>query len=185
MAKPTTCSGARSLRLRAPRATAGRRGFTLSELAVVLAVIAILAGLAVPSLGWLAGAEHDVATTRTRNALIFAQRWAVATRRATWAEFDLSGDALELFAEGSAGAGAGSRVPLLDPLTRDPYRLEFASSAAGFASVRLGDTEGLRFDPEGAPSSADGSALTEDGRVQMDGGDVVRIVRDTGLVLVE
>lgn len=172
-------------RLRLSNAARPQAGVTLVELAIVLAVVGLLAGVALPSLAWLDSAQHNIASTRTRNALIYAQQWAASSHRSTWVEFDVSQDSLQLFVETGPGAGPATRVPLADPLTRSAYVLDLSESRAGFSEVRMGGQESVRFDATGAPAGGGGSAFTSDGLVTMNGGDVIRVVQETGLVLVD
>ncbi len=161
------------------------RGATLVELAIVLTVMALLAGMAVPSLHWITSARRNVAATQTRNALVYAQRWAVATQRTTWADFDVAQDRLSLFVEATSGGGPVLRQPLLDPLTRSAFVLELQDLGTGYDDVLMGADQSVQFDPDGAPSGGNGSAFSADGLVRMSGGARIRVVQQTGLLLVE
>lgn len=174
---PGPCAGTRVQR--------GARGFTLIELAVVIAVIAILSGLAVPSLRWLGSARQNIAGTRVRAALVFAQQWALSTGDSCWAEVDLGQERLSVYVEQRGQPGIANRVAMKDPLTRAPMVVQLGGDGVVFQAVDIDGGSVLRFDGDGVPHGAGGSPLTADGTVDLTGGNRVRVAHGTGLVTVD
>jgi len=160
-------------------------GFTLTELALTLVVIGILSGVAVTSLSGLAAARQDVAATRVRNALVYAQEWALGSHNNTWVAFEAASDRVTLYVEDPSNPGKANRLALDDPLTRSPMTLQLGSDGVGIESASFGGTVEVQFDPSGSPRDADGSLLVADGTVGVTGGRTVRVTRQTGLVTVD
>ena len=103
-----------------PQAT----GFTLTELALTLVVVAILSGVAATSLSGLASARQNVAATRIRTALVYAQEWARGSHNKTWVAFDVASDLISVFVENPSNPGKANRLTLSDPLTRSAMTLQ-------------------------------------------------------------
>lgn len=163
----------------------GRGGFTLTELASVMAVIVILGGMAVSSLGGLADSRRDVAATRIRTVLVYAQEWAMGSSNDTWVVLDAGTDSVTVYVEDPANPGKAGRVALADPLTRGDMTLQLGDSGVGIASVSIGGTSEVQFDALGAPYDASGTALAADGTITVTAGPTVRITKGTGLIVVD
>lgn len=161
------------------------RGFTLVELAFVLVVLTILAGVSVPALGWLQSARTNVVATRIRSALVLAQQWALGAGDRTWVAFDAANDLVSVHVEDRANPGRTNRLILPDPLTRAPMTLAVGAPGTAIVAVDMGGTAEVEFDALGAPRDATGAALTTDGVVTLSGGARVRVSRGTGLVTVD
>lgn len=172
-------------RSRSLRAHPHGAGFTLTELTLALIVVSILSGMAVTSLSGLESARQNVAATRVRTALVYAQEWARGSHNATWVAFDASSDLVALYVENPANPGRANRLALSDPLTRSPMTIQLGSDGVGIESVSFGRTTEVRFDPSGAPCNAIGSLLAADGTVGLTGGLTIRVTKNTGLVSVD
>ena len=162
-----------------------RAGFTLVELVVVMVLLSVLSMAAVPSLRGLGDARDAVGATRLRTMLIYAQEWARATSRSTWAVVDTGADSVSFWIEDPANPGAANRVAMTDPLSRRALVLDLGGDGVGIASAAFGLTTEVEFDADGVPSDAGGVALAADGTIVLDGGDTVRVTRNTGLVTID
>jgi prepilin-type N-terminal cleavage/methylation domain-containing protein len=166
-------------------ATSRVTGFTLTELALTLVVVAILSGMAVTSLSGLASARQNVAATRVRTALVHAQEWAMGSHNKTWVAFDAASDLVSVYVEDPSNPGKANRLALSDPLTRSAMTIQLGSDGVGIDSASFGGTVEVQFDPAGSPSDANGNALAADGTVGVSGGGTIRVTRNTGLVTVD
>ena len=166
------------------RARTRATGFTLTELVLVTVVVSILFGVAVTSLGGLAAARQDVAATRVRNALVFAQEWARGSNNDTWVAFDTTSELLSVFVENPGSPGKANRLALSDPLTRSAMTLQLGEGV-GIGSASFGGTAEVLFDQSGSPRDANGTLLVVDGTVGLSGGRTVRVTRNTGLVTID
>lgn len=160
-------------------------GFTLTELVVILAVIGLLAGAALPSLSGLSDARGNVAASRVRSALVFAQEWAMASTVSTWVAFDAADETAAVYVEDAANPGKANRVALTDPLSRTAMVVRLGDAGQGIDAVDFGATNEVQFDASGSPFDAGGTPLATDGTVTMAGGAVVRVTRNTGLVTID
>ena len=117
---------------------ARRDGFTLIELVVSMSVLALLAGVAVASLSGLATSRQNVAASRIRTTLIYAQEWAMGSANDTWVTFDVSNDLVSVFVEDPANPGKASRLTMTDPLTRAAMTLQLGTDGVGITSASIG-----------------------------------------------
>ena len=171
-------------RLRREHLAKNAAGFTLTELIVVMALLAILASMAVASLSWVDSARQNLAASRVRTTLVFAQEWALDSGCRTWVTFDVPGDLITVYAEDPTNPGKANRLNMTDPLTRSAMTLPLGANGVGISSVSMAGTTEVEFDPEGAPHDANGNLLAVDGTVGVTGGSTVRVTRNTGLVTV-
>lgn len=161
-------------------------GFTLIELVAVVAVAGVLAVVAAPSLANLGAAREDLAASRVRALLAFAQETAMASNTDTWVAFDTSAETATAWVEDAANPGKANRVALLDPLTRAQLVVTLGQAGhPGLSSADFGSTTEVQFDQDGVPYGAAGVALTADGTAQLDGGTTIRVRKTTGLVTVD
>lgn len=113
-------SRARQCRARPAR----RRGFTLAELLVVVAIVAVFAAVALPALSFQDSKKLDVAAQEVRNALRFA---VDAGRSGQYVLVDArTAGRLRLWASNAAGAAL---TAIDDPLTRRAFDVDVSGGA--------------------------------------------------------
>lgn len=130
MANWRSAAGTRS---RAAR-PAGRRAFSLVELAVVVAILAMLSALAMPRFADASARRRlDTAAHRVMADLRHAQQHAVATSAAVAVTFDPSDSTYVVDAPSPISAGLGYKVPLAEaPLGVRLMATSLASNRAVF-----------------------------------------------------
>ena len=183
-------------RLRVSPRGSATAGFTLIELVVLMVVVATLSAMAVPALGRLDESRSGLAATRARTLLAYAQLHARATLVSAYIVIDPATDRIEAYTQassGSAASGAFTAVAvtfggqalqaLIDPNTRKALILDLAEFGSEIRAATPTDT--FLFDATGIPRTAKGNVLTSDVVIELSDGALVRITRDTGLVLVE
>ena len=138
---------------------AGPRGFSLIELLVVVAIVAILAaGAAFPSSVDSAAADLDLAEVQVRDAFATAQTVAYSLGEPCGVVFD---PAHERFAVVTRD---GQPVP--DPLTHGPYEIDFRHieqpRGVGISSAAFGSTgmAGI-MDGQGVPVTGGNVVLSK------------------------
>lgn len=141
------------------------RGFTLVEMVVTIAVIAILALVAAPRTFGPGPAAVEAATRVFAQDIRFAQRLATSKHKdcgvevtgpTTYRIFDVT-----------------TSTPATDPLTREPMVVDLSES---FPGVQFTGTGTLTFDPRrGVPTSGSTLAFTLGGRT-------VAVASQTGAV---
>ena len=121
-----------------------RRAFTYVELILVIAILGIVAGIAVPRFGNFIAHRHiDAAATRIATDLAFAQREAKFSSTTQTVSFNVGTDSYTLVGmEDPDHAGREYAVPL----TEEPYNATIISADFG------GDVE-VVFDGYGVPDS--------------------------------
>ena len=135
-----------------------RRGFTLIELAMVIAISAILAVVAYPALRDLGNFGLGAAARGLAADIHFAKNRAVSTHAICGVAFSPSGDAYTLF----SGTPA---TPLQHPLRpgRD-YRVDLGAQGVDLVAASFGGGTQLRFDALGQPLDASGQPFLSQGR---------------------
>ena len=161
-----------------------RTGFTLVELVLVLAMVGILSGLAVPSLTGLSRAEAHMAATRMRSLLVFCQEWAIGTGRSTWVGYDADAKRMQAFQARQENTAYARRVALLDPLNGTPLAVDLSDVFRSTDPIRaqFGSFPTLKFDESGACVDSEGQPLTSDVLIPLTQGVGVRIRAGTGLI---
>jgi prepilin-type N-terminal cleavage/methylation domain-containing protein len=170
--------------MRSPIPGRASRAFTLIELVAVVAIVGVLAVSAGPSLANLESTRQDLHAARVQRVLRFAQLTAMSSNLDTWVAFDTSTDTVTAYVEDANNLGKANRLALGDPLGREDLVLDL-DSGLGFSAVSMNSTSEVQFDQDGVPYDSDGTELPSDGTVTMDGGEIVRITKTTGLVTID
>lgn len=170
-----------------------RRGHTLVELLVVLAVLGTVARIALPQMEPAAGLRADAAAREVAQALRFAQ--AEAQRTGAWhlARCDVGNNSLAItrLDTGASPPAADLTVPVLHPIDKKEYKIVFSASqsttGAAIASCAFTYADGktvpqLVFGADGAPvnlvgpNAPDIKALSGVGQIVVGAGRVRRTV---------
>jgi len=169
--------------------TRAMRGFTLIEIIMVLAVIAIVTAVALPKLN-LTGAKSDAATREVSNLVMRAQRLAVTDGYNVNMLFDVSSNSIRLHEDANNDNQIGNnervrRYPLGDGVTYGQGGAPARPNGAGpFTFTRtMSGTPEVIFRRDGSASengtiyittlNAQAAGRTQDARA-------VEIVRATG-----
>ncbi|MEO8309484.1 MAG: GspH/FimT family pseudopilin [Pseudomonadota bacterium] len=160
------------------------RGFTLLEMLCVLSIVAVLAGLAVPS--WrrpLAAAAVRAAASQALSGLALARRTALATGRtvtlcptADLTRCDLSGREWMLFSNEDGGSlgrrDAGEALLRHWPLPRDVLVSGTRAYAWYLPQPRAAATLTLTFCHPAAPATRRSVIVSQTGRPRVISGDL-------------
>src|SRR5262245_23115160 len=96
-------------------------GFTLIELITVVAIVAILAGVAVPILIGVSTARSAMAAKQVLRDMTFARQRAVATGAVSWVVFNAGAGTWSILAENPSSPGRAGAAVLNDMATGRPY----------------------------------------------------------------
>jgi len=177
----------------------GQAGFTLAEMAAVVAIVAVAAAIAIPKSDPQTALAADAAAGEIARAVRFAQREAVRTGIYHTISIDPASQVLRI--QRPAPSGSGS-ITVAHPVDKRDYQINFAddgmprarivSSLFRYQSNAL--TNGALFGPDGAPvdvapakllglpigivlGTKEISQLKEDARITVRYGNVERVVR--------
>jgi len=173
-------------------------GATLAEMVLVMAVLAISAGIAIPQADTQSAFAADAAAGEIARAVRFAQREAVRTGTYQTISIDLSKQVLRVYQPASSGNGTTA----IHPVDKQDYQINFASNGLPQASIvssvfryQSGAvTTGAIFGPDGVPvdvapakllglpigivlGTKEISPLKEEARITLRYGGVERVVR--------
>jgi len=173
-------------------------GATLAEMVLVMAVLAISAGIAIPQADTQSAFAADAAAGEIARAVRFAQREAVRTGTYQTISIDLSRQVLRVYQPASSGSGTTA----IHPVDKRDYQINFASDGLPQASIvssvfryQSGAvTTGAIFGPDGMPidvaptkllglpigfllGTKEISPLKEEARITLRYGGVERVVR--------
>ena len=144
-------------------------GVTLAEMLVVVAILALTAGIAIPNAAPVATISADAATREVITAIRFAQREAIRTGAWHTVKIDTATQTLRVYRLTSSGSEDTSN-PVLHPIDKRKYDLAFNGNGPARATLVLVDFDyqsggnsnlnTLSFGPDGTPalllSSKDG-----------------------------
>jgi prepilin-type N-terminal cleavage/methylation domain-containing protein len=186
-------------RLRSPAS----RGYSLTELLIVVALIAALATVALPSFSPAEDQKLDLAAALVAEALRHARSEALRTGAPHGVTINRPSHTVTVQKWNLGTTPASVEVVLPNPLGKQPHALSFSVmpstanvTVANDADVFLYDDlvrrDGLMFDGHGTPiwvvTAVPTTHLLEDGDVQLRLGDRerhVRVARLTGRVTIE
>lgn len=166
------------------RAGTFRRGFSLVELVVTLAVVAIMAALAIPAVASLATSRRGFAARQLVRDLEFARRRAMATGLTTWVVFDAAADRYSVLVENAASPGRAGAQPLVDAATGRTMVQQLNSgdfAGVDLITAAIGAGAEVGFDFNGRPLDSTQTPLAADGVIAMTDASI-RITAETGLV---
>lgn len=136
-------------------------GVTLAEMLVVVAILALTAGIAIPNAGPLATMTADAATAEVIGAIRFAQREAIRTGAWHTVKIDTSTQTLRVYRLTSSGNEDTSN-PVVHPIDKRKYDVAFNSNGPARATIVLVDFDyqsggnsnlnTLGFGPDGTPA---------------------------------
>jgi len=177
----------------------GQAGFTLAEMAAVVAIVAVAAAIAIPKSDPQTALAADAAAGEIARAVRFAQREAVRTGIYHTISIDAASQVLRIQRPAPSGSG---NITVAHPVDKRDYQINFAddgmprarivSSLFRYQSNAL--TNGALFGPDGAPvdvapakllglpigivlGTKEISQLKEDARITVRYGNVERVVR--------
>jgi prepilin-type N-terminal cleavage/methylation domain-containing protein len=159
------------------------RGFTLTELIVILSIVGILSWLAYPKMAAMDEIKVDVAARRLAADLRYAQSLAMSKRVIHGILFEPALERYTVFAPTTA-------TPITDPADRARAMSMDYTSRTEFRGVLIqsatfGTTPGVTFDYFGVPRDTGGADLTTSGRVVLTYQgvtDTVIVAPQTGMV---
>nr|WP_229521201.1 GspH/FimT family pseudopilin [Massilia sp. IC2-477] len=177
-----------------PRACSHRpAGFTLAEMLVTVAVLALAAAIAVPNAAPAGAFAADAAASEVARAIRFAQREAIRT--GTWhaVRFEVASQSLLVYRLTATGA-QDPDYKVLHPVGKAEYDISLRPigqlASAQFKYKKRPVNSYISFRPDGTPASFDpgapaGDLLEQDGKVVLTHGDIQRsvsVARVTGRV---
>ena len=167
------------------------RGFTLTELLIVMVLLSILSATAIPALGRLDDAQRSGLLNECERLVMLSRSRAISTGIPSGLEFDLTEQRVAMISLQTDSTG-------VEPVTRAGTGTDYISRANAFpgaaielagpvdAPVSLGTTT-LWFDFDGTPQQrqADGEspvALTNEFVIQIVDGPRLTVAPYTGMV---
>jgi len=143
------------------------QGFTLIELVMVIVIVGILTGLAIPRFQSFYAIKLTGATQKVVSDLRYVQQIAISRHTNTRLVFNAGSEIYN--AQEESPQGSGNWINITDPFTRSNLQVNFNTDlqyrGIDIASTNFGGT--LRFDWEGVPRNASGAPLTTEGSISL------------------
>ena len=133
-------------------------GVTLAEMLIVVAILAICAGIAIPNADSIAAPRADAAAAEVARALRFAQREAVRTQEWHQVKIDKTTQTLRVYRLLSTGTTEDTANPTVHPVDKQKYDISFKDgqtatiTAVSFSYDKgSSDANFVSFGPDGSP----------------------------------
>ena len=137
-------------------------GFTLVEMLVAMALLALIAAIAMPTASPLIAVGNDLATSEVIRAIRFAQREAIRTSAWYTVQIDATAQTLRVYRLTTSGTVTeDTNFTVLNPLDKSKYDLAFgggsgptraAIKAVDFDYASNKNLNTLSFGPDGTPA---------------------------------
>jgi len=160
-------------------------GFTLVELVAVLLIVAIMAGVAVPSLGTISGTRASMAARQLLRDVTFARQRALATGTTCWVKFDTTAKTWTLLRDNPSNPGLANAIVLTDMVTGLTQVTTLGSGdyiGVNFTSCNFDSGTSVGFNWLGEPLKANGTALAAQGSVVLTNNHQITVNASTGMV---
>jgi type II secretory pathway pseudopilin PulG len=157
----------------------------LIELVAVIVVLAILAGVAMPTLNNVNDTRSGAAAKMLLRDMTFARQRAIATATVSWVVLNPATETWSILAENPASPGRANATVLTDMATGKPYITTIGTgdfAGAGISTAAFDGQPEVGFDWLGKPLNSTGGALSLSGSVVFTGGDAVTVQFRTGHV---
>lgn len=141
----------RSSRTENRRSRRSGAGFTILEVMVTVAILALIAAITMPTFSSLNHDRADAAAARVAGAVRFARDTATLTRRHIGVEFFPSTQSFKLFELDVSIDPAVKNFTIRDPLTKALYETRLEDFGATLGEVDFDGDLDLVFTPDGTP----------------------------------
>lgn len=158
-------------------------GFTLPEMIVVMAITAILAATAAPSLLSLGTTRSAAAARQLVRDLSYARQRAIATGTTHWVVFNTTAQNWSVLVESTTSPGRVGAAALNDLATGRSFVQSLNAGeyiGVQITAASIGGGSEVGFDWRGKPFNASSAALTANGTVTLTGSRTVTINGNTG-----
>jgi prepilin-type N-terminal cleavage/methylation domain-containing protein len=127
-------------------------GFTLAELMVSIAILAILLAIAVPNfISWLPKRRLDSAASQVQSAIQLSRMSAIKENASVVLTFNPGTDRFKAFIDNGAGANAGNGVQDADEST---LRDNAVQATIDMTAANFGGNPFIQFDSKGLASAS-------------------------------
>jgi prepilin-type N-terminal cleavage/methylation domain-containing protein len=144
-------------------------GVTMTEMLVVVAIIAVCAGIAIPSADSIAPPRADAAAGEVVRALRFAQQEAVRIQKWHQVSIDKTNQTIRVYRLVTEGTVEDTAHPTLHPIDKRRYNISFNDAPMGkITAVSFNYNQGtsganfVSFGPDGSPGEVTSSKRQSD-----------------------
>jgi len=161
------------------------RGFTLVELVAIMVVLAVMAGVALPTLGNLTSTRAGMAARQLLRDFTHARQRALATGTTCWITIDMTAQSWTLLRDDPANPGLDDAIVLTDAGTGKDFVTFIGTAEYLGVDITACDFDGsvsTGFDWMGKPLDANGADLASEGTVTLTGGHQITVNAGTGMI---